>query len=542
MSTDIVESLPARKHAPVAAPAAKAKGKKGGGGGSPEENSEKRIRQACYDIRYRARREDIDLKAAYSQYMSNSNLSQAERTAVRAKLFGKEGGGVKEQFTTGADDWATSNLANALYKVFAEQEDAEMELAYLQQLDEEDSKKYKVRVTDKTGKSYVRFATREKITQLRGNPNIKSVEMTEHGEPYEGERNKGSQTARVKRGLDPVGKEDKDVDNDGDHDKSDKYLLKRRKSIGSAIRKRADQKIKEAFLADGTVTTEPKGNTKVTGADVDNYKTGVVKVSPTDSEKDNTPKGKGGIYASFAHQKFSDIISEKAACKSKKKKTEEYSEATVNTPECEKKEEEKKDMRGYYAKINVIKNKIRAKGAKNAMLLADPDEVEKCWDKDKKDDGVKEEKNTIQRSGTSTNAAGEKIDWKSSYNKKTGSNTITDKFGTRRHSKDGGIMIMPSRKTRKIKEEHTGGYPGGDKNTGKAKVDVVNDSGKKIGTKTYHNHKDAPASRKEKWKGLPGEKKVTPGKNADGTKYNPRTKDGKTRKGDPIPTGLDVGP
>ena len=389
MSTDIVESLPARKHAPVAAPVAdKAKGKKGGGGGSPEENSEKRIRQAVYDIRYRARREDIDLKAAYSQYMSNSNLSQAERSAVRAKLFGKEGGGVKEQFTTGADDWATSNLANALYKVFAEQEDAEMELAYLQQLDEEDSKKYKVRVTDKTGKSYVRFATREKITQLRGNPNIKSVEMTEHGEPYEGERRRGEQTAKAKRGLDPVGKEDKDIDNDGDHDKSDKYLLKRRKSIGSAIRKRADQKIKEAFLADGTVTTEPKNKDKITGEGVDNYKSGAIKVSPTDSEKDNTPKGKGGIYASFAHQKFSDIISEKAACKSKskKKKSEAYSEATVNTPECEKKEEEKKDMRGYYAKINVIKNKIRAKGAKNAMVLADPDEVEKCWDKDKKKD------------------------------------------------------------------------------------------------------------------------------------------------------------
>ena len=30
--------------------------------------------------------------------------------------------------------------------------------------------------------------------------------------------------------LDPVGKEDKDIDNDGDHDKSDKYLLNRRKS------------------------------------------------------------------------------------------------------------------------------------------------------------------------------------------------------------------------------------------------------------------------------------------------------------------------
>ena len=478
MSKNIVEELPARKHAPVAAPAAKAKGKKGGG--SPEENSEKRIRQAVYDIRYRARREDIDLKAAFSQYMSNSNLNQAERTAVRAKLFGKEGGGVKEQFTTSADDWATSNLANALYKVFAEQEDAEMELAYLQQLDEEDSKKYKVRVTDKTGKSYVRFATREKITQLRGNPNIKSVEMTEHGEPYEGERRRGEQTAKAKRGLDPVGKEDKDIDNDGDHDKSDKYLLKRRKSIGSAIRKRADQKIKEAFLADGTVTTEPKGNTKVTGEKVDNYKTGVVKVSPTDSEKDNTPKGKGGIYASFAHQKFSDIISEKAACKSKKKKSEEYSESTVNTADCEKKPEEKKDMRGYYAKINTIKNKIRAMGAKNPMLISDPDEVEKSWDKDKKkDDDVKEGM------------------W---YKDKAGKQKYVDPRVERARKKYGD----PKDKVDGSKER-TAADPGM--------------PGRMGGPKTK---KPTP--------------KVTPGKNADGTRYNPFTKDGKTKKGDRTPT------
>ena len=31
--------------------------------------------------------------------------------------------------------------------------------------------------------------------------------------------------------LDPVGKEDKDIDNDGDHDKSDKYLIARRKKV-----------------------------------------------------------------------------------------------------------------------------------------------------------------------------------------------------------------------------------------------------------------------------------------------------------------------
>ena len=40
----------------------------------------------------------------------------------------------------------------------------------------------------------------------------------------------------VKEALDPVGKEDADVDNDGKKNtKSDKYLLNRRKAIGKAI-------------------------------------------------------------------------------------------------------------------------------------------------------------------------------------------------------------------------------------------------------------------------------------------------------------------
>ena len=37
--------------------------------------------------------------------------------------------------------------------------------------------------------------------------------------------------------LDPVGQEDGDVDNDGDKDSSDKYLMKRRKAIGKAMKK-----------------------------------------------------------------------------------------------------------------------------------------------------------------------------------------------------------------------------------------------------------------------------------------------------------------
>ena len=401
MSKNIVEELPARKHAPAAAPESKKEGGKPEakkGGGSVEEGSEKKIRQAVYDIRYRARREDIDLKAAFAQYMSNSSLSQQERAAVREKLFGKDGGGVKEQFAVGADDWAVDGVSQALYKVFVEKTvDENIELSYLNQLDEDqDNKKYKVRVKDKNGKTYVRYADRAKITQLRQNPNIQSVEMTEHGEPYEGEKKK----------LDPVGKEDADIDNDGDVDKSDKYLHKRRKAIGSAIKKRAGQKLKEDIVVE---TNKAK---------VDNYKKGengktAVTVAPVSS--DPTPEvqaaSKRGIYAhlelngseiSESRKRLLDILAEKAACKSKKKKkgyAAEYAKEDANygydkegkslNPK-DKKEEEEKDMRGYYAKINVIKNKLRSMGAKNAMLLADPDEVEKCWDKDKKDDSVKE--------------------------------------------------------------------------------------------------------------------------------------------------------
>ena len=43
---------------------------------------------------------------------------------------------------------------------------------------------------------------------------------------------------KMKEALDPVGQEDADIDNDGDVDKSDKYLGKRRKAIAKAMKKR----------------------------------------------------------------------------------------------------------------------------------------------------------------------------------------------------------------------------------------------------------------------------------------------------------------
>ena len=378
MSKNIVEELPARKHAPASPKPVKAGA---GSKGSVEEGSEKKIRQAVYDIRYRARREDVDLKVAFAQYMANSSLNQKEKSIVRAKLFGKDGSGVKEQAMLDIDDIASNNLTNALYKVFVKSDiqEQELELPYLDQLNEEDSKKFKVRVIDKNGKSYVRYANRDKITQLRQNSNIRSVEMTGYGEPYEGSRKKKTSDGKSK--LDPVGKEDADVDNDGDVDKSDKYLLKRRQAIGAAIRKKADKKIREAYLADGTITTEPKNEKKITGKNVDNYITGVVKVAPVDKDEDPSVKSaKGGIYASFAHQRMLDLLSEKK--KEEEEKKDEISDMMtkdMSKGSCPPDEEREDDDRDKYAKINLIKNKLRSMGKRDpqVMMVSSPTKGQK---------------------------------------------------------------------------------------------------------------------------------------------------------------------
>ena len=200
-----------------------------------------------------------------------------------------------------------------MYKVFVKNDESkiqeEIELTYLEELDQNPDRKYKVRVTDKkTGNSYVRYATREKISQLRANPNISSVEMTEYGEPREGERKSGEDTARATGGgqkpkLDPVGKEDNDPDNDGipiSKDKNDQYIMKRRSAIGAAIDKKKNKGVtKEEFLADAA--TENSNDQKITGKGVNNYggKNPVVKIMPPDptSERTNNGVGSRSVYA-----------------------------------------------------------------------------------------------------------------------------------------------------------------------------------------------------------------------------------------------------
>ena len=363
MTKKIFEELPARKYSP--APAAQGGEKRGGEG----DGSEKRIRQAVYDIRYRARREGIDLRAAYSQYMQNSNLSAPEQAAVRAKLFGRDGGGDKrESYDSLMTDGASNSVASAMFKVFVEKTEPVQE-------DATSEKKYKVRVTDKkTGRSYVRYADRQKITELRGKG--LDVEMTEHGDPYEGNRAK------------------KDYDGDGKVESSSKehagavhnaiQRAKGGKPDGKDTRNESIERVWETFLADGAKIEAEKVAKKV-----DNYKSSCVKVMP-DMKEEAVSKAQQRFMGMVRAEQKGEMKNaspevKEAAASMKAKDVKKYAETKhdglpekkeVKEGVCEKCgkspcECDRRDRRTYR---ELLKNKLRAMGIKNPMVIGDTDE------------------------------------------------------------------------------------------------------------------------------------------------------------------------
>ena len=75
--------------------------------------------------------------------------------------------------------------------------------------------------------------------------------------------------AKMSEDLDPVGQEDADIDNDGDTDKTDKYLHNRRKAISKAIKKKKGIKEEEHRIGGGNLATLAKKAAKRIDADVD---------------------------------------------------------------------------------------------------------------------------------------------------------------------------------------------------------------------------------------------------------------------------------
>jgi len=195
----------------------------------------KAARQLAYDTRYKVKGKFKDgqkadpasLKRAYMQQLGTSSAPGPVKMLAKKMLVGEEYDFV--------DVDVKSSLSNICAKVFVEgggKIEEEIEV-----IEEADDTKYTIRVKDKkTGREYLRKADRAKISELRSNPNISSVEITGRKDDSTYDRT-GQKTAKVKagKGLDPVGKEDDDINNDGKVNKTDSYLKNRRKTIGNAI-------------------------------------------------------------------------------------------------------------------------------------------------------------------------------------------------------------------------------------------------------------------------------------------------------------------
>lgn len=74
-----------------------------------------------------------------------------------------------------------------------------------------------------------------------------------------------------KKKLDPVGKEDGDMDNDGDKDKSDSYLLNRRKTVAKAMGKKTHLCASKVKMEDREYDVIPEAHTLLEDGTVTHY-------------------------------------------------------------------------------------------------------------------------------------------------------------------------------------------------------------------------------------------------------------------------------
>lgn len=307
----------------------------------------KAARQLAYDVRYKVKNtfkdgqktDPANLKRAYLQQLNKSSSPAPVKILAKRMLIGEQYDYVDiiELAEMSASHAFTQVFVNGVEKIEEEVEEVE----------EEKERTYKVRVKDKkTGKSYVRTATRSKISELRKNPNIASVEMTGYGDTYDGSKEKGKGAK-----LDPVGKEDDDINNDGKVDKTDSYLKNRREKIGKEIakeefigevksEKETDEKTIDVMKGKNKVKINPKLGEQMEGSDSSSSRVSQIKLKIA-KEREKLAREEG---------------------KTIRKQAQEMYEVGEKEEEKKKKPQEAPDPRSIKTMVNLVKNKMRARG------------------------------------------------------------------------------------------------------------------------------------------------------------------------------------
>ena len=391
-----------------------------------KEKIEKQARQLAYDTRYKVKQsmaankggkmDPAAVRKAYIAQLGKSPSSPPVKARAKEMLVG-------EQFIN-TDQLVHKSAVSVLEKVFSEKykkskskkpEGGDRRPGVGCEDIKEDSgeKTYKVRVTDKkTNNTYVRMATRAKISELRSNPNISSVEMTGYGSPTKSEKHSGKNTAAVKSGkgdevsgkddkinlkkesysslrsenfdgfLELVEKKDKkkskitgegvnnkklikvfpdDVEEQVAVDPAQKDIQSKQKKQ-SQLKKQVLQKKLQAVRTGGgediTASYQPEGEvTEGNQRDPENLK--------KDRTRSKQPDPSKSGFTGIGNMSIKDIQKMNARMKKEEVETEvEVKNENEKDPNGKAKKQEEEDPRGMATKINLVRNKLRAMGLK----------------------------------------------------------------------------------------------------------------------------------------------------------------------------------
>lgn len=311
----------------------------------------KAARQLAYDVRYKVKGQFKDgqktdpasLKRAYMQQLGKSPAPGPVKALAKKMLIGEEYDFIN------LDGAASDAILSVFEKIFEAAEGT----------------KYTVRVKDKkTGRSYLRKADRAKIAELRKNPNISSVEIAGKGAA---ESDTYDKTGKGKKAA-------KDYDGDGKIESGTaEYMGSRDKAIKKAMAK------EEFIVAEGEEKEKKldvmKGKNKVVVNPPMNEQQSAMekpKTGPSPEEKRQLDNKKKMLQKKMMMQRQAMQMQRQGRLPLNYSEENEGNIACLKCGEihegsCAPKSKESKetpDSRGNYAMMNLIKNKLRARGLK----------------------------------------------------------------------------------------------------------------------------------------------------------------------------------
>ena len=351
----------------------------------------KAARQLAYDTRYKVKSKFKDgqkadpasLKRAYMQQLGSSSAPGPVKMLAKKMLIGEEYDFV--------DVDVESSLSNICAKVFVEgggKIEEEIEV-----IEEAEDTKYTIRVKDKkTGREYLRKADRAKISELRSNPNISSVEITGRREEdtydktggkkakkdYDGDGKVESGTAEymgsrdkaIKKSMakeEVIYEKEENGDKKIDVMKKGKNAVKINPSLGESIRAELDLlKAQRIAEQDASMKQQDDEKKKEQLADQQAKKDKMMKLRILQNKMRAV---RGGAEIAASHELEGDTIAEgegtmRYCPKCDKDETRDECKYGGEYWDENSKPAKAEDPRSMPAKINLAKNKLRAMGLK----------------------------------------------------------------------------------------------------------------------------------------------------------------------------------